>query len=119
MADSTSRQFVETGQVDSGNVDKVRPASSPPHGVLQTLRSTPPKRCASGVFRLGLIHDPAPHLARPSLQAGVNDVAQVIENIQAGLMKDVQDIHHDPVVDDFSGAVSAVPISHAHLHAFS
>ena len=66
-----------------------------------------------------LMQNWAQHSAGPALQAGVDDVAQVIENIQAGLMKDVQDIHHDPVVDDLAGAVGAVPISHAHLYAFS
>ena len=120
MTDSTLRQFVETGQVDSGNVDRISPALSTTAWWCFKLRYRLLRNIVHQAYtRLGLIHDHAPHLARPSLQAGVNDVAQVIENIQAGLMKDVQDIHHDPVVDDFSGAVSAVPISHAHLHAFS
>ena len=52
---------------------------------------------------------------RPTQQRTIYTELEIVEKVEAHLLKDVRHIHHDPVVDDLVVVVEAVPVRHPHF----
>ena len=64
----------------------------------------------AGFFALTLACGKWPSECRP-----VDAKLKIVEQVEAHLLQNVGNIHHDPVVDDLVVLVEAVPVGNAHF----
>ena len=65
---------------------------------------------------LALVHDARLSDGdRPTQKRTIHTEFEIVEKVEAHLLKDMRHIHHDPVVDDLVVVVEAVPVRDPHF----